>query len=179
MIYPHEEVEAAIKGLAEAFVEAEKRNSWSWIADKFYHEDCTYFCPYGGSMPVFAANRIEIRQTHYGRDMDVGAGWSGWSFPIKSWAINGNEIISRWVNRGPGLRPDGTHYETEGVSFITYGGKGKFSSQYDLFDIGHQMVLCDELEAAGLLDPMLKKEWVIPMKRRIIDTLSKGLPEGT
>jgi hypothetical protein len=170
-IYPYAEVEAAISGLAEAFKEAERRNQWAWLADEFYHEHCVYTCPYGGTMLVVANSREEIKKTHYGRDMDVGSGWKGWSFPILGWAINGNQIISRWVNRGPGKRADGSFYETHGVSFITYGGEGKFSSQYDLFDIVHQMRLCDELDEAGLLDPKLKAEWVIPMKRRIITML--------
>lgn len=171
MPYPREEVEAAISGLRDAFVEAEKRNSWSWIADEFYHEDCVYECPYGGAMLVRAEGREAIRKTHYGRDMDVGSGWQGWSFPILRWAINGDLIISEWVNRGPGKRPDGSHYETTGVSIITYGGDGKFSSQMDLFDIAHQMHLCDELDAAGLLHPSLKRDWVEPMKKRIITML--------
>ena len=173
--YPHSEVEAAIAGLRDAFVEAERRNSWSWIADAFYHEDATYYCAYGGAMPVFARSRAEIAATHYGRDMDVGSGWAGWSFPIFTWAINGNEIISRWKNRGPGQRADGGFYETDGVSFITYGGGGKFSAQIDLFDISHQMKLCDELKAAGLLHPALERDWVAPMKRRIIDALQQGI----
>jgi hypothetical protein len=171
-----EKAEAAVIALRDAFVEAQKRGSWSWIADALYHEDATYYCPYGGAMPVFARNREEIRSTHYGHDMDVGNGWAGWSFPILSYAINGDQIITRWVNRGPGQRPDGSFYETEGVSFITYGGGGKFSSQYDLFDLGHQMKLCDELDAAGLLTPGLKAEWVGPVKRRIIDSLMQGIP---
>jgi hypothetical protein len=104
--------------------------------------------------------------------MDVGSGWQGWSFPILGWAIDGDQIISHWVNRGPGRRPDGTYYETHGVSFITYGGGGMFSSQYDLFDLAHQMHLCDELEAAGLLNPRLKAEWVLPVKKRLIDMLN-------
>lgn len=175
MKYPRSEVIAAAERLREAFVEAEKRNSWAWIADEFYHEDATYYCPYGGFMPVLARNRDEIRATHYGRDMDVGSSWTGWSFPITDIAVSGNKIITRWVNRGPGQRPDGSYYETEGVSFITYGGQGKFSSQYDLFDIGHQMKLCDELNAAGLLDETLEREWVRPMKRCIMDSLAQGI----
>ncbi|SFR88451.1 hypothetical protein [Sphingomonas jatrophae] len=176
MTYSREEVEAAIEGLRLGFIESEKRNHWAWLADAFYHEDATYFCPYGGAMPVFARSREEIRQTHYGRDMDVGSGWAGWSFPILEYAVNGARIFSRWVNRGPGRRPDGTFYETEGVSFITYGGSGKFSSQLDLFDIGHQMKLCDELKEAELLDPRLEMEWVAPMKRRLVDNLMAGIP---
>jgi hypothetical protein len=176
MSYSHHEVEAAIKGLANAFVEAERTNKWAWIADKYYHENCIYTCPYAGAMPVVANGRDEIRRTHYGRDMDVGSGWKGWSFPIIGWAINGDQIISHWLNRGPGKRPDGTHYETHGVSFITYGGDGKFSSQYDLFDLAHQMNLCDELDAAGLLSPRLKQEWVLPVKQRLFDMLEKRAP---
>lgn len=172
--WPRAEVEAAIRGLRDAFVEAERRNQWSWLADAFYHEDCVYICPYGGTMPVRAEGREQIRRTHYGRDMDVGSGWAGWSFPILDWAIEGDRIISHWVNRGPGRRPDGSYYETHGVSFITYGGDGKFSSQYDLFDIAHQLHLCDELDAAGLLAPALKAEWVEPMKRRVIAMLEGG-----
>ncbi|MCB1856348.1 MAG: nuclear transport factor 2 family protein [Halieaceae bacterium] len=171
MPYPHEEVEATIRGLAEAFEEAQRTNSWSWIADRFYHEDCVYTCPYGGTMLVVANGREEIRNTHYGRDMDVGSGWQGWSFPIIDWAINGNRIISHWVNRGPGLRADGSYYQTHGVSFITYGGDGKFSEQYDLFDLAHQLRLCDELDDAGLLDPRLREEWVAPMKQRLVAML--------
>lgn len=175
MNYPHEEVYDSGLRLCDAFVEAEKRGKWSWIAEAFYHEDATYFCPYAGCMPVFAKNREEIAATHYGRDMDVGTGWKGWSFPINNIAVEGNQIITRWVNRGPGKRPDGSYYETEGVSFITYGGGGKFSSQTDLFDLAHQMKLCDELKEAGLLDPALEAEWVKPMKRRLIDSLNQGI----
>lgn len=172
MPYPHAEIDATMRALRDAFVEAEARNSWSWLADEFYHADCVYECPYGGVMPIRADGREAIRRTHYGRDMDVGSGWAGWSFPILDWAIDGDRIISHWVNRGPGARPDGSRYETHGVSFITYAGGGKFSSQYDLFDIGHQMLLCDELDAAGLLAPALRAEWVEPMKLRIAAALA-------
>lgn len=175
MQYPRKEVMATAERMREAFVQAEKQNDWSWIADEFYHQDATYFCPYGGCMPVLASNRDEIRATHYGRDMAVGSGWAGWSFPIVDIAVNGNLIITRWKNRGPGRRPDGSHYETEGVSIITYGGDGKFSSQYDLFDISHQMKLCDELKEAGLLAAALERDWVQPMKRRLLDSLNQGI----
>jgi hypothetical protein len=177
MPYSHAEVEASIRGLAEAFKEAERRGKWSWLADEFYHEDCVYTCPYGGAMLVVANGREEIRKTHFGRDMEVGSAWKGWTFPITYWTVNGDQIISHWLNRGPGKRPDGSYYETSGVSLITYGGQGKFKSQYDLFDIGHQMHLCDELEDAGLLDPNLKREWVIPMKKRLIEMLGKNMPK--
>lgn len=167
MPYPYEEVKETVERLIAAFAKAEAQNSWSFLADEFYHEDCVYTCAYGGVMPVVAHSREEIRRTHYGRDMSVGSGWAGWSFPYVGYAINGDEIITHWMNRGPGRRPDGGYYETDGVSFITYGGGGMFSRQTDMFDIGHQMVLCDELDAVGLLSPKLREEWVEPMKARI------------
>ena len=60
MPYSHVEVEAAIRGLSEAFKEAERRGSWSWLADEFYHEDCVYTCPYGGTMLVVANGRAYL-----------------------------------------------------------------------------------------------------------------------
>ena len=155
-----------------AFVEAARRNEWAWIADEFYAADCTYLCEYAGTMRVFARNRDEIRATHYGRDMMVG--WEGWSFPIERYTSHGNQIITHWWNRGPGRRADGSYYQTPGVSFITVGDDGLFTDQLDLFDLAHQMQLCDELESAGLLSPTLKQNWVIPTKQRLIAQLQKN-----
>lgn len=170
-----EKLAARAAEMQAAFVEAAARNEWAWIADKFYAPECEYLCEYGGSMRVFAKNRDEIRATHYGRDMMVG--WEGWSFPIERYATHGNRIITHWWNRGPGTKPDGSYYQTPGVSFITVGDDGMFTYQLDLFDLAHQMNLCDQLEDAGLLSPVLKKNWVIPTKRRLITMLEKNLPK--
>ena len=171
-----DQIELRALALTAAFVEAARRNQWSWIADEFYAQDCEYVCEYAGTMLVHAHSRDEIRATHYGRDMMVG--WEGWSFPIERYTTYGNQIITHWWNRGPGLRPGGSFYQTPGVSFISVGDDGLFTSQLDLFDLAHQMHLCDELEAAGLLSPKLKELWVIPTKRRLIAMLSKNLPTG-
>jgi hypothetical protein len=169
-------VEARARALQAAFIEAARRNEWAWIADEFYAGDCQYLCEYAGSLRVFAQNRDDIRATHYGRDMRVG--WEGWSFPIERYATHGNQIITHWWNRGPGRRPDGGYYQTPGVSFITVGDDGLFTYQLDLFDLAHQMHLCDELEAVGLLSATLKQNWVIPTKQRLIAMLSRNLPAG-
>lgn len=166
-----EQVAERAAAMQAAFVEAARRNEWAWIADEFYAADCTYLCEYAGTMRVFARNRDEIRATHYGRDMMVG--WEGWSFPIERYTSHGNQIITHWWNRGPGRRADGSHYQTPGVSFITVGDDGLFTDQLDLFDLAHQMQLCDELEDAGLLSPTLKQNWVIPTKQRLIAQLQK------
>ncbi|MEQ1439413.1 nuclear transport factor 2 family protein [Fontimonas sp. SYSU GA230001] len=169
-----EQVEARARAMQDAFVEAARRNEWEWIADAFYAERCEYVCEYAGTMLVRASTRDEIRATHYGRDMRVG--WEGWSFPIERYATHGNRIITHWWNRGPGRRPDGGYFQTPGVSFITVGDDGLFTAQLDLFDLAHQMHLCDELEDAGLLSPQLKQNWVIPTKRRLIEMLGRKLP---
>lgn len=174
MALSRERLEARAAEMTEAFAEAARRNDWAWLADRFYAENCRYVCEYGGTMLVEARNRDEIRATHYGRDMRVG--WEGWSFPIERYATRDNLIITHWWNRAPGLRADGSHRQTPGISFIEVGDDGLFTSQLDLFDLAHQMNLCDELEEAGLLSPQLKREWVIPSKRRLIAMLSRNLP---
>lgn len=164
--------ESRAAALQAAFVEAARRNDWGWIADDFYAEDCRYLCEYGGTMRVMANSRAEIRATHYGREMLVG--WEGWSFPIERYCTHGNQIITHWWNRGPGRRGDGTYFQTPGVSFINiHEDDGRIIDQLDLFDMAHQMRLCDELDEAGLLSPKLKENWVRPMKARLIDMLSQ------
>jgi len=164
--------ESRAAALQAAFVEAARRNEWGWIADEFYADDCKYLCEYGGTMRVMANSRAEIKATHYGREMLVG--WEGWSFPIERYCTNGNKIITHWWNRGPGQRADGSHFQTPGVSFITIRDDGKFVEQLDLFDLAHQMHLCDELEDAGLLSPKLKENWVQPMKAKLIAMLQRA-----
>lgn len=170
------QVAARAAEMQAAFVEAARRNEWEWIADAFYAERCEYICEYGGTMRVHASTRDEIRATHYGRDMRVG--WEGWSFPIERYTTNGSQIITHWWNRGPGTRPDGGYYQTPGVSFITVDDEGRFIEQLDLFDLAHQMKLCDELDAVGLLSDALRTNWVIPMKRKLIEMLQVNLPSG-
>ena len=105
MAYPRAEVEATIQRLTEAFKEAERRNNWSWIADEFYHEDAVYTCPYGGALLVEARGREEIRKTHLGRDMEVGSGWKGWSFPIIDYGVNGDQVITPLAQPRPRPAP--------------------------------------------------------------------------
>ena len=171
-MYPHAEVEKAVKRLIEAHGEATRRDDWTWFVDELYTDDCSYICEYGGIMFVEAKGREEVKATHYGRDMRRG--WEGWTFPYEGYAVNGDQAITHWLNRGPGKRPDGSHFQTHGITFLTYAGNGKFSRQYDLFDIAHQMKLCDELEDVGLLSPQLKETWVKPMKDLLFKQLGRN-----
>ena len=104
-------------------------------------------------------------------------GWEGWTFPYQDVYVGeGNKLITHWLNRGPVTKADGSYFESPGVSFLELDGEGKICNQFDVFDLAHQMKLCDDLEEAGLLSAELKQNWVLPMKQKLIDMLSKNMP---
>jgi hypothetical protein len=152
--------------LINAHREASRTNEWTFFVDEIYAADCVYTCQYAGVMEVVADGIDEIKATHYGRDMQVG--WEGWTFPYMGvFTGTDNRLITHWMNRGPGTRADGSFFETPGVSFITLNPEARICRQFDMFDLAHQMRLCDELEDAGLLSLQLKEQWVVPMKAKL------------
>lgn len=162
----NEILRATAEKLIAAHQEASRTNDWLFFVDEIYAGDCIYTCKYAGVMEVTANGVDEIKATHYGRDMQVG--WEGWTFPYKGvYTGTDNRLVTHWLNRGPGTRADGSHFETPGISFITLNNEAKICSQFDMFDLAHQMNLCDELEDAGLLSPQLKEQWVLPMKEKL------------
>ena len=166
----HAELQAAANKLIAYHKQAQERNEWTFFVDEMYDPHCVYTCEYAGTMLVKADGIDEIKATHYGRDMQKG--WEGWTFPYMDVYVGGgNRIVTHWMNRGPGRRPDGRYFETPGVSFIRFTERAQIVSQFDVFDLAHQMHLCDELEAHGLLAPHLKANWVIPMKAKIVAML--------
>jgi hypothetical protein len=161
---------ATANRLIAAHEEASRTNEWTFFVDELYARDCIYTCEYAGVMTVTANGIDEIKATHYGRDMQVG--WEGWTFPyIGVYTGTDNRLITHWMNRGPGNRADGSFYETPGISFITLDGDARICRQFDLFDLAHQMRLCDDLDDAGLLSPQLKEQWVKPMKAMLKEQL--------
>lgn len=161
-----EQLQAAANKLIRFHREAEQSNEWTFFVDEMYATNCVYTCEYGGTMTVTADGIDEIKATHYGRDMQVG--WEGWTFPYMGVYVGDDDrVITHWMNRGPGRRDNGDYYETPGVSFLTFDDNLQICRQFDMFDITHQMHLCDELEQAGLLSAELKENWVIPTKQRI------------
>jgi hypothetical protein len=164
---------ATAEKLINAHEEASRTNEWTFFVDELYAPDCVYTCEYAGVMEVVARGIDQIKATHYGRDMLVG--WEGWTFPYMGvYTGTGNRLITHWMNRGPGQRPDGSYYETPGISFITLDDEARICRQFDMFDLAHQMRLCDDLEDAGLLSPQLKEEWVLPMKARLEEALARN-----
>lgn len=161
-----EVLRATADKLIAAHQEASRSNDWLFFVDELYAQDCVYTCEYAGVMEVVAKGIDEIKATHYGRDMLVG--WEGWTFPYDGVYVGSDSnLVTHWWNRGPGKRPDGSYFQTPGISFITLNDNARICRQFDMFDLAHQMRLCDDLEEAGLLSAQLKEQWVIPMKEKL------------
>ncbi len=164
---------AAADKLIEYHRQASEKNEWTFFVDEMYAPECVYTCEYSGTMEVVADGIDAIKATHYGRDMLVG--WEGWTFPYEGVYVGtDNRIVTHWLNRGPGRKADGGFYQTPGVSFISLDGNSQIIRQFDMFDLAHQMNLCDELEAAGLLSAELKQNWVLPMKQKLQEQLTRN-----
>ena len=164
---------ATANRLIAAHEEASRSGDWIVFVDALYAQDCVYTCQYAGVMDVTANGIDEIKATHYGRDMQVG--WEGWTFPYMGvYTGADNNLVTHWMNRGPGTRPDGSYYETPGISFITLNNDARICRQFDLFDVTHQMKLCDDIEDAGLLSAQLKAQWVQPMKEKLEAQLARN-----
>lgn len=169
----NEKLRATADKLITAHEEASRSNDWLFFVDEIYAADCVYTCEYAGVMMVTANGIDEIKATHYGRDMQVG--WEGWTFPYQGvYTGTENRLVTHWLNRGPGQRDDGSHFETPGISFITLDDEARICRQFDMFDLSHQMKLCDELESAGLLSAQLKAQWVLPMKEKLEAQLAQN-----
>ncbi len=164
---------ATANRLIAAHEEASRSGDWIVFVDALYAQDCVYTCQYAGVMDVTANGIDEIKATHYGRDMQVG--WEGWTFPYMGvYTGADNNLVTHWMNRGPGSRPDGSYYETPGISFITLNNDARICRQFDMFDLTHQMKLCDDIEDAGLLSAQLKAQWVQPMKEKLEAQLARN-----
>jgi hypothetical protein len=173
MSLSNNELTSAAQRLIEAHRQAEISNEWTFFVDDLYAVDCVYTCEYAGTMRVVADGIDEIKATHYGRDMQRG--WEGWTFPYEGVFVGDeNKVITHWLNRGPGQKSDGSHFETPGLSFITFNDDSRIVRQFDMFDLAHQMLLCDELEDAGLLSAELKANWVLPMKNKLSEQLARN-----
>jgi hypothetical protein len=167
----HEQIYDRTARLRDLLAEAEKTGSFGEEIAEMYATDGVYTTEYAGVLTVRADGVANIMATHYDRDMALG--WEGWTFPYQGIFVGEeNQAIARWMNRGPGERSEGGYFETPGVSIFTFNDDGKIADQLDMFDLAHQLHLCDELEAAGLLSLTLKENWVVPMKQKIIEMLS-------
>lgn len=127
--YPRKEVEKAVEALHNIRAKASAGEiGWDALAEMFT-EDATFIDPAWG--------RMKGRETIVQFLRDSMKGLKDWTFPTEWHAIDGNRVISRFKNRLPGRRPDGTYYEVPGVSILEYAGGGKFSYEEDCMNMVH------------------------------------------
>jgi hypothetical protein len=127
--YPREEVKQAVEELHAMRDKASAGEiGWEAMVDMFT-DDATYIDPAWG--------RYQGRENVYRFLRDSMQGLKDWKFPTDWYLIEGHRVISRFRNRLPGRRADGTYYDVPGVSIIEYAGNGKFSFEEDVINMVH------------------------------------------
>lgn len=156
MSHPREEVAAAANRFADANVRAEEERNWAPLAE-FYTDDAVYtYVGLTSNGAVEARGKEEIRKIVMGRDMED---YAGWTFPFQWILIDGDRVVTRWTNRAPEQRADGSPIECPGMSVLEYAGGGKFKSQFDLYDRLSVKAVIDEATAVrGAAAPAAEKD---------------------
>ena len=101
---------------------------WSALAD-FFTEDATFIDPAWGRYDGLDAIRRFLDESM--------AGLEGWEFPHRWQMIEGDRLVTCWMNRLPGQRADGSKYEAPGISTLYYAGEGRFRWEEDLLNMVH------------------------------------------
>ncbi len=101
---------------------------WDALGD-FFTEDAWYVDPAWGRVEGLPAIRKFLAESMLGLE--------DWQFPTQWTVVEGNRLVSCWMNRLPGQRDDGSFYEAPGISTFEYAGGGKFASSYDLLNMAH------------------------------------------
>lgn len=141
--FPRAEIQATFDRFVAANRQSEQDGKWERLAD-FYADDAVYvYAGLAAGGLVEARGRDEIRKLVLARDM---VDYREWTFPHEWVVIDGNRIVTKWQNRGPGRRADGTYYEAPGISVIDYAGNGKFAAQWDLYDRLSVKAVKDEVD---------------------------------
>ena len=108
---------------------------WDALAEHFT-EDAWFSDPAWGRVEGRPAIRKFMEESMTGLE--------GWTFPRHWTGVEGDRLVSVWMNRLPGQRPDGSFFEATGVSIMTYAGDGKWSSEEDILNMAHVMELIRE-----------------------------------
>lgn len=108
---------------------------WDALA-AFFTDDATFIDPAWGRVEGIAAIRTFL--------IESMAGLDDWEFPHELLSVHGDRLVTRWQNRLPGKRADGTFYEAPGYSLMIYAGEGKFSFEEDVLNMVHVLELIRE-----------------------------------
>jgi ketosteroid isomerase-like protein len=127
--YPKQEIQDAYARYVETRNRVESGElGWDALAD-FFTDDATFIDPAWGRIEGIEAIRRFL--------VESMAGLDDWSFPHEWTMVEGDRVVTRWQNRLPGQRPDGSCYEAPGISILTYAGDGRFSYEEDLLNMVH------------------------------------------
>jgi ketosteroid isomerase-like protein len=131
-----EEVRAAYLRLVEARGRAESGEApWS-ILGEFFTDDAVFIDPAWGRFEGLPAITRFLDESM--------AGLEGWSFPEQWTIVDGDRVVSFWLNRLPGVRSDGRPLEAPGISVLRYAGQGKFDYELDLLNMAEVRELMEE-----------------------------------
>jgi hypothetical protein len=129
--HSRDEIQATVDRFVAANRRAEETGDWSILAE-FYTDDAVYtYAGLAAGGLVEARGRDEIRRQVLERDM---APYRGWTYPYDWVAIDGDRVVTRWWNRAPNRRVDGSPIQAPGMSVLEYAGGGRWKSQFDLYD---------------------------------------------
>ena len=138
---PHDraEIEATMERYLDLRrrIDAGEEQGWTGIAD-YFTDDCVYIDPAWGRVEGIA----EVTEFF----TDSMRGLEDWEFPIEFAAIDGDNIVVKWLQVLPGARADGSRYTQSGSSTIVYAGDGKFRYQEDLLNMVHVL---EDLKTSG------------------------------
>jgi ketosteroid isomerase-like protein len=129
MTFPRDEIEATV----ERYLAVRERmdrgeGGWEELAALFT-DDAVYIDPAWGLVEGIDAIREFLH--------DSMVGLEDWRFPVEWVAIDGDHVVVKWLQRLPGRRADGSHYDNSGVSLLTYAGGGRFSRGEDHLNMLH------------------------------------------
>ena len=129
MSHPRDEIEATVARYLDIRERMDRgEGGWEDLAAMFT-DDATYIDPAWGLVDGIEAIKEFLHESMVGLE--------DWLFPVEWVAIDGDRVIVKWIQRLPGQRDDGTHYDNSGVSLLTYAGDGKFSRGEDHLNMLH------------------------------------------
>lgn len=138
MSHAREEVQAAVDAYVALRVRIDAGEAtWDQLADLFT-DDVVYSDPAWG--------RVEGNDELRAFFVESMVGLDDWTFPVEFTAVDGDNVVIKWLQELPGTRPDGTRYTQSGVSTLVYAGGGKFSYEEDLLNMTHVL---EDLAASG------------------------------
>jgi len=138
MPFPREEVQKAV----DRYVEFRRRKeageeTWEGVAE-FFTDDVIFIDPAWGRVEGIANLRTFL--------VESMTGLEDWQFPVEFTAIDGDNVVIKWLQILPGARPDGSPYQQSGISTLIYAGNGKFSYEEDILNMAHVL---EDISASG------------------------------